>query len=194
MRNTSRPAIAPASFVAVRCASSKYAGTVITACVTVSPKYASASRLSFINVRALISCGVYFLPSTSSDFQFSPMWRLMLRNVRSGLVIAWRLATSPTNTSPAFENATTEGVVREPSEFGITTASPASKTATTELVVPRSIPTAFAMMCTAPECCGVIRGFLVSITLGVVEEPHNPQTIKVECISLNICHIGQNWQ
>ena len=69
-----------------------------------------------------------------------------------------------------------------------------TKTATTELVVPRSIPTAFAMMCSAPDCFGVIRGFLVSTTLGVVEEPHNPQTIKVECISLSICHIGQNWQ
>ena len=90
------------------------------------------------------------------------MWRLMLRKVRSGLVIAWRLATSPTNTSPAFENATTEGVVREPSELGITTASPASKTATTELVVPRSIPTAFAMWSSAPDCFGVIEGITVA--------------------------------
>ena len=146
MRNTSRPAICPASFVAVRCASSKYAGTVITACVTLSPKYASASRFNFMRMRALISCGVYCLPSISSLFQFSPMWRFTLRKVRSGLVMAWRLATSPTNTSPAFEKATTDGVVREPSEFGITTGSPASRTATTELVVPRSIPTAFAMM------------------------------------------------
>ena len=150
MRSTSSPAICPASLVAVRCASSKYAGTVITAWVTVSPRYASASRFNFMRVRALISCGVYFLPSTSSDFQFSPMCLLMLRKVRSGLVMAWRFATSPTNTSPAFENATTDGVVREPSELGITTGSPASKTATTEFVVPRSIPTAFAMVCTAP--------------------------------------------
>ncbi len=180
MRNTSRPAIAPASFVAVRCASSKYAGTVITACVTVSPKYASASRFNFMSVRALISCGVYFLPSTSSDFQFSPMWRLILRKVRSGLVMAWRFATSPTRTSPAFENATTEGVVREPSELGITTASPASKTATTELVVPRSIPTAFAMMCSAPDCFGVIGGLLVLTTLRVPLKPDNLNNIKVE--------------
>ena len=34
MRSTSRPAMRPASFVAWRCASSKYAGTVMTACVT----------------------------------------------------------------------------------------------------------------------------------------------------------------
>ena len=75
------------------------------------------------------------------------MWRLIERKVRSGFVMACRLATSPTRTSPAFEKATTEGVVREPSELGITTGSPASRTETTELVVPRSIPTALAMMC-----------------------------------------------
>ncbi len=73
------------------------------------------------------------------------MWRLTERIVRSGLVIAWRLATSPTSTSPAFEKATTDGVVRLPSELGMTTGSPASRNETTELVVPRSIPTAFAM-------------------------------------------------
>jgi hypothetical protein len=38
MRSTSRPAIWPASLVAWRCASLKYAGTVITAWVTVSPR------------------------------------------------------------------------------------------------------------------------------------------------------------
>ena len=42
----------------------------MTACVTESPRYASASRFNFISVRALISCGVYFFPSMSSDFQF----------------------------------------------------------------------------------------------------------------------------
>ena len=38
------------------------------------------------------------------------------------------------------EKATTEGVVRAPSEFGITTGTPPSRTATQELVVPRSMP------------------------------------------------------
>src|SRR6201989_109316 len=74
------------------------------------------------------------------------MWRLIERNVRSGLVMAWRLATSPTRTSPDFEKATTDGVVREPSALGMTTGSPPSRTATTELVVPRSIPPAWAMV------------------------------------------------
>src|SRR6476659_4278776 len=74
------------------------------------------------------------------------MCRLIERNVRSGLVIAWRLATSPTRTSPDFEKATTDGGVREPSALGMTTGSPPSRTATTELVVPRPIPTALAMV------------------------------------------------
>src|SRR5260370_39417241 len=95
-------------------------------------------------MRALISWAVYFLPSISTD-QDVPIWRLTDRMVRSGLVMAWRLATSPTRTSPVLENATTDGVVREPSELGATTGSPASRTATTELVVPRSIPTALDM-------------------------------------------------
>ncbi len=38
MRSTSSPAISPASVVAWRCASSKYAGTVMTAWVTGSPR------------------------------------------------------------------------------------------------------------------------------------------------------------
>src|SRR5579864_3825958 len=63
----------------------------------------------------------------------------------SGLTAAWRRASWPTRRSPDLVNATTEGVVRPPSAFGITTGSPASMTATTELVVPRSIPTVFAM-------------------------------------------------
>ena len=95
-------------------------------------------------MRAEISWAVYFVPSMSTD-QFSPMCRLTERMVRSGLVIAWRLATSPTRTSPVLEKPTTEGVVRPPSALGMTTGSPASRTLTTELVVPRSIPTALAM-------------------------------------------------
>src|SRR6188474_2463331 len=68
------------------------------------------------------------------------MKRLIEKTVLVGLVIAWRLATWPTSRSPVFVNATTEGVVRVPSEFEITTGSPPSITATHELVVPRSIP------------------------------------------------------
>src|SRR5579863_5921276 len=95
-------------------------------------------------MRAEISCALYFFPSMSTD-QEVPMWRLTERIVRSGFVMAWRLATSPTRTSPDFENPTTDGVVRPPSALGMTTGSPASRTLTTELVVPRSIPTALGI-------------------------------------------------
>src|SRR5947209_10056658 len=73
------------------------------------------------------------------------MYRLIEEIVRSGFVIACRLASCPTRRSPVFVNATTEGVVRDPSAFGITVGCVPSITATTELVVPRSIPTTFAI-------------------------------------------------
>ena len=145
IRCTFRPAISPASLVAWRCASEKYAGTVMTASVTCSPRYASASRFSFCSTNALICCGVNFLPSMST-LQASPMWRLTERMVRSTFVVAWRLATSPTRTSPFLAKATTEGVVRAPSALGMTVGSPPSSTAMTEFVVPRSIPTARAIL------------------------------------------------
>src|SRR5688572_27869750 len=96
-------------------------------------------------MRAEISCGVYFLPSISSVLHVVPMCRLTERMVRSTLVTAWFLADWPTRTSPFLAKATTDGVVREPSEFAMTVGSPPSRTVTTELVVPRSIPTARAM-------------------------------------------------
>jgi hypothetical protein len=57
MRLTSRPAILPASLVAWRWLSLKYAGTVMTASVTGSPRNSSAARFSFISTRAPISGG-----------------------------------------------------------------------------------------------------------------------------------------
>ena len=96
-------------------------------------------------MRALSSWGEYFLPSMSSDIQSVPMWRLTERMVRSAFVTAWRLAISPTSTSPPLENATTDGVVRVPSAFAMMVGSPPSRTATALLVVPRSMPTARAM-------------------------------------------------
>src|SRR5262249_20009583 len=77
--------------------------------------------------------------------QSVPMWRLTDRMVRSTFVTACRLATSPTSTSPFLANATTDGVVRDPSALAITVGSPPSRTETTELVVPRAMPTARAM-------------------------------------------------
>src|SRR5215472_9641192 len=71
--------------------------------------------------------------------------------VFSGLTAACRRARLPTRRSPDLVNAATEGVVREPSELGMTTGSPPSMTAITELVVPRSIPTVFGMCSSAGE-------------------------------------------
>src|SRR5690349_12750776 len=78
--------------------------------------------------------------------QFVPTSRLTERIVRSGLVTAWRLATSPTSTSPLRAKATMDGVVREPSALAMTVGSPPSRTLTQEFVVPRSIPTARGMV------------------------------------------------
>ncbi len=43
--------------------------------------------------------------------------------MRSGLVTAWRFASCPTSRSPVFVNATTDGVVRDPSELAMTVGS-----------------------------------------------------------------------
>src|SRR5712692_5777583 len=73
------------------------------------------------------------------------MKRLIENTVFSGLTAAWRRASWPTRRSPVLVKATTDGVVRPPSAFGMTTGSPASMTAITEFVVPRSMPTVFAI-------------------------------------------------
>ena len=74
------------------------------------------------------------------------MKRLMEKIVFCGLVTAWRLATVPTRRSPDCVKATTEGVVRPPSEFSMTVGSPPSSTAMQELVVPRSMPMVLPMV------------------------------------------------
>src|SRR4030095_4776104 len=73
------------------------------------------------------------------------MSRLTAKTVFSGLVIAWRRAIWPTSRSPESVKATTEGVVRLPSEVGVTFGAPPFMTAQHDLVVPRSIPITFAM-------------------------------------------------
>jgi len=80
-----------------------------------------------------------------------PMRRFAEKIVFFGLVTAWRLAAWPTRMSPFLVNATIEGVVRAPSELGMTTDSPASRTAMQELVVPRSMPMILLM-------CGLVDG------------------------------------
>src|SRR5262252_5275493 len=68
-----------------------------------------------------------------------------------GLVTACRRATRPTRRSPLFANATTDGVVRNPSAFAITLGSPPSMTETHELVVPRSMPMTLPMSSVSPD-------------------------------------------
>src|SRR3954470_7750892 len=71
--------------------------------------------------------------------------------VASGLRIACRRATWPTRRCPSSVNATTQGVVRPPSAFGMISARPPSiVAATAELVVPKSIPTALAIALLLP--------------------------------------------
>src|SRR5436190_16879894 len=73
------------------------------------------------------------------------MKRLIEKIVFCGFVTCWRFAGAPTSRWPSFVNATTDGVVRPPSAFGMTAGSPPSITATQELVVPRSIPMVLAI-------------------------------------------------
>src|SRR5574344_320724 len=74
------------------------------------------------------------------------MKRLMENTVFCGLVMACRLAGSPILRSPPSTKPTTDGVVRLPSLFAITTGSLPSKTATQEFVVPKSIPIIFPII------------------------------------------------
>src|SRR6202521_6423244 len=80
------------------------------------------------------------------------MNRLIDETVFSGLTAACLRARLPTRRPPDLVKATTEGVVREPSELGMTTGSPPAMTAMTELVVPKSIPTVFGI------CLAVLPG------------------------------------
>src|SRR4051812_9507498 len=114
------------------------------------------------------------------------MCRLTLRMVRSTLVTAWFLADWPTRTSPFLAKATTEGVVREPSEFAMTVGSPPSRTVTTELVVPRSIPTARAMEVASLPCAGwccagpVVGG--TDLASGPLNFPAQPNGTPATCV------------
>ncbi len=78
IRRTLRPAILPASFVACRCASSKYAGTVTTASVTDSPRYVSAISFMRTSTIALTSGGDIWRPPTS--IHASPFGDSMILN------------------------------------------------------------------------------------------------------------------
>src|SRR5258708_27029553 len=84
------------------------------------------------------------IPSLTSLY-FRPMKRLIENTVFWGFVACCRRAGAPTRRWPSFVNATTDGVVRPPSAFGITVGSPPSRVAMHELVVPRSMPIVLAI-------------------------------------------------
>ena len=164
--STSNPAIFPASLVACLCESLKYAGTVITAFSTFSPKYLSASSFSLVKMKAEIWEGEYFSPEASThasplsaltilygtistsfwtvgSSNDLPINLLMANRVFSGLVTACLFAGWPTTFSPSLLKPTIEGVVLEPSEFSITLEFLPSIIETQQLVVPKSIPITF---------------------------------------------------
>src|SRR6202022_4119980 len=150
----------------------------MTAWVIFSPSLDSASAFSFCRIIAETSGGLYSLPFrttrtspldalatlygtnfrafwTSASSNLRPMKRLTLKMVFSGLVMACRRATCPTRRSPVFGlTATTDGVRRLPSAFSSTGGSPASRIAVREFVVPRSIPSTFALVGTPPYRSG----------------------------------------
>src|SRR4051812_209290 len=97
---------------------------------------------------------------TSSESNLRPIRRLTAKTVASGFVMAWRFAICPTRRSPASVNPTIEGVVRLPSELGMTTGSPPSMTATQLLVVPRSMPITLGMEAVVPpaSCTSTFAG------------------------------------
>mmetsp|Transcript_18895 Transcript_18895/g.49187 ORF Transcript_18895/g.49187 Transcript_18895/m.49187 type:complete len:552 (-) Transcript_18895:17-1672(-) len=167
IRRTLSPAILPAFLVALRWASLKYAGQVMTAFFTVLPRYASA--VVFISVRIIdeISSGkkvslasptstwILGLPSTStsSNGQLSlsrrtdgsskrrPIRRLASKMVFFGFMADCVLAACPTRRSSS-EKATYDGVVRAPWSFAMISTLSFWSTATHEYVVPRSMPMA----------------------------------------------------
>ncbi len=91
------------------------------------------------------SYGTIFISSETSS-NLRPMKRLIEEIVLSGFVTCCRRAGAPTSRCPSFVNATTDGVVRPPSAFGMTVGSPPSRTAMHEFVVPRSMPIVLAML------------------------------------------------
>ena len=91
-----------------------------------------------------------------SSSNLRPMSLFAEKMVLVGLVTACLFAAWPTRRSPDFVNATTDGVVRAPSEFSRTVASPPSMTAMHEFVVPKSIPNILAIIVFFYNFVGVV--------------------------------------
>ena len=133
----------------------------MTASVTGSPRYFSASVRSFLRIMAEISCGMYLFPSMSM-LQSLPICLLMEVIVLSLLTTAWFWAVCPTSLAPSLVNETTLGVVLFPYSLGMMTGLPFSMTATQLLVVPRSIPIDLPI-CSLRVSCSNNRPAIVSL-------------------------------
>mmetsp|Transcript_56859 Transcript_56859/g.160462 ORF Transcript_56859/g.160462 Transcript_56859/m.160462 type:complete len:296 (-) Transcript_56859:162-1049(-) len=149
---TLRPAISAASFVACRCASLKYAGTVTTASLTRSPRNCSAVTFILVKTMEDISSGwncfttpwktismtgLSSLPPsdttlnghsltsawTIGSWNFRPISLLASKTVFVGLLATWFFAASPKSRSFSA-HATYEGVVRFPWSFAMIWTSP----------------------------------------------------------------------
>jgi len=115
---------------------------------------------------------------TSLSLNCLPMRRLKPKTVFVELTTACRLAGRPTNRSPCFVKATTDGVVRAPSAFSMTRAVFPSMTATQELVVPKSMPTTGPVM---PMSHGIVE-FMMPRTIDFgVHIPRNHGTAEALC-------------
>ena len=161
MRRTSRPAILPASRVACRWLSSKWAGTVITARVGLP-----ALCLTSLRMRAESSSGVCCTPlmstqrtlrpspasrseirwgikpnSPRSSSRVRPMRRLTEKTVWRGSLSDRALASEPTRGGPCLGKQMTLGTRLLPSGPRRTTGLPSIILATKLFVVPRSMPT-----------------------------------------------------
>jgi hypothetical protein len=139
MRRTLSPAISPASLVAWRSASLKYAGTVMTASVTVLAEVALGVALELLQderadlLRGEVLAVDRLLP-VGAD--------VALDRPDGALDVGDRLALGDLADQhlAVLGEGDDRGVVRAPSAFAMTEGSPPSRTATQELVVPRSIP------------------------------------------------------
>mmetsp|Transcript_27244 Transcript_27244/g.83981 ORF Transcript_27244/g.83981 Transcript_27244/m.83981 type:complete len:223 (+) Transcript_27244:1255-1923(+) len=158
IRKTSNPAMRPASFVAWRCESLKYAGTVTTALFTSLPRYASA--ISFILIKTIdetssaanvfsslryvtVICGLPPTPDvtlkgqcfmsdwTAASVNLRPMRRLASKTVLYAFIATWFLAASPMRRSVSLK-ATYEGVVRLPWSFAMISTRSFCQTPTQE--------------------------------------------------------------
>merc|ERR1719240_1500162 len=164
---TFRPEIEPASLVAWRCESLKYAGTVTTALLTSLPRYASAISFILMSTIDEISSAAKVFSSprywtwmvglpptpdvtlngqcfmslwTALSVNFRPMRRFASKTVLKAFMATWFFAASPMRRSVSLK-ATYDGVVRLPWSLAMISTRSFCHTPTQEYVVPKSMPT-----------------------------------------------------